>query len=233
METTDKVRTYPEVTGSQESMADVHKAAHVAGAGAMVEGIAGLGAVVLAIIGLAGVLPGVLACIATIAIGVALLFQGGAIAARFSSRSSALSGSRVESVPLGGGMTAECLGGLAGLVLGILALVGVAPLILAAIAAIVFGSALIMGAGTAASLSALDVGRWSGYEASQQIAREAVSAAAGMQVFVGVGSITLGILALLGLAPLILVLVAMLVLGAAVLLSGAAVSSRMLSIFRL
>jgi hypothetical protein len=74
--------------------------------------------------------------------------------------------------------------------------------------------------------------RFGGYDLSQQIAREAVSAAAGMQMFVGLGSITLGILALVGLAPLTLVLVAMLALGAAVLLSGAAIRSRMLPLFR-
>jgi hypothetical protein len=233
METTDKVRTYPEVTGSQESMADVQKAAHVTGVGAMVEGMAGLGAVVLAILGLAGVLPGVLACIATIAIGVALLFQGGTMAARLFSLPVALSGERVEAVPLGGGMTAEGLGGVAGIVLGILAVVGVAPVLLVASAAIVFGGALVLGTGVAARLNALDMARWSELPLYQQTAREVVAAAAGMQVFVGMGSLTLGILALLGMAPLILELVAMLALGAAVLLSSAAISSRMLSIFRL
>lgn len=233
METTDKVRTYPEVTGSQESIAEVKKSAKVAGAGSMVEGIAGLGTVVLAIIGLAGVLPGLLAFIATIAIGVALLFQGGAMAARLSSLPVEMSGERVESMPLGGGMTAEFLGGVAGIVLGILALVGVAPVILVAIAAIVFGGALVLGTGVAASLNSLEMARLSGLTMYQQTAREVVSAAAGMQVFVGLGSITLGILALLGIAPLILVLVAMLALGAAVLLSSAAVSNRMLTIFRL
>lgn len=226
METIDKVRAYPEVTGGQESIAEVKKSAKVAATGSMVEGIAGLGAVVLTIIGLAGVLSGLLAYIATIAIGVALLFQGGAIAARFSSLPVELSGDRVESVQLGGGMTVEFLSGLTGVVLGILALVGMAPLVLAAIAAIVFGGALVFGAGAAASLNSLEVTRLSGPTMYQQTAREVVSATAGMQVFVGLGSITLGILALLGMAPLILVLVAMLALGASVLLSSAAIRDR-------
>jgi hypothetical protein len=51
-----------------------------------------------------------------------------------------------------------------------------------------------------------------------------------IQLLVSLVAIILGILTLVGFAPLILTLVATLAIGAAVLLSGAAVSSRILSV---
>ena len=51
--------------------------------GSIAEGLSGIAAVALAIIGLAHVFPLLMASIATIALGAALAFEGGAISARY------------------------------------------------------------------------------------------------------------------------------------------------------
>jgi hypothetical protein len=206
------------------------KSAEVVAGGSMVEAIAGVSAVVLAILGLAGLLPVYLLDIATIAVGLALLFEGGAIAVRYSRLLSETVGSRLSSAELGGGMGVEVLGGIAGIVLGILALLGLMPLTLASVAAIVFGGTLLMSSGTTSRLNCLIIDGHGWPDTARRVAREAVLAAASVQVLVGLAGGILGLLALLGIYPLELALVAMLCLGASVLLSGTAISSKMLSV---
>lgn len=190
------------------------------------EAIGGIGAVVLAILGLAGVLPFVLAAVATICVGAALILEGGALTARYSRILREVGArSQTEVGEVGGGMTTELLGGVAGVVLGVLAILGVASLSLMAIAAIVFGVSLLLGSGTTTHLNALP----SDYEmaSAARVAGEAVRASAGTQVLVGLASATLGVLALIGLSPLTLVLVAMLGVGGATLMTGSALTGRM------
>jgi hypothetical protein len=64
----------------------------------------------------------------------------------------------------------------------------------------------------------------------KRISHEALSATTGLEFALGVGVIVLGIIALSGTAPLVLSLVAMLAVGISGFLSGAAVTTRMLSI---
>jgi len=204
-------------------------AADVVARGSTVEAVAGSGAVILAILGLAGVSPAFLAAIATIAAGAALLSEGGAIATRYSDLVSELSRSSVEGGELGAGMSSEFMGGIAGLVLGILALLGVSRWPLMSVAAIVFGGSLLIGSTLVSELNDLTVAvraRRRGEEAGG-VARQAVKAAVGTQVLVGLGAAVLGILALIGLAPHALTLVAFLSVGASTLLSGSAVSARL------
>jgi hypothetical protein len=115
------------------------KSAEVVAGGSMGEAVAGIAAVVLAIVGLAGLYPVYLTAIASIVLGVALLLQGGAVAARFSQLLAEAAGTRLTNRELGGGMSAEFLAGAAGVVLGILALLRVFPEVLLPVAAIVFG----------------------------------------------------------------------------------------------
>ena len=63
--------------GALRQEREQRQSAKVVAGGSIIEAIAGLAAVALSIIALAGVLPGYLAAIATIAVGVALLAQGG------------------------------------------------------------------------------------------------------------------------------------------------------------
>jgi hypothetical protein len=196
----------------------------------MVEAVAGIAAVVLAILGLAGLLPMYLLAISSIALGVALLFEGGAVAMRYSRLLSETAGTRLSARELGTGMGVEVLGGIAGIVLGILALLGLVPLLLMSIAAIVFGGTLLLSSGTATRLNCLMIEGWAWHETVRRIACEAVWAAASVQVLVGLAGAILGILAVLKIYPLELTLVAMLCMGASVLLSGAAISSKMVSL---
>ncbi len=188
--------------------------------GSIIEAVAGIAAVVLTILALVGVAPADLAPIATIVIGVALLIEGGAIAARYSTLLSK-AGGEYSTAELGGGMSAELLGGAGGGVLGLLALLGLTPQVLMSVAVIVFGAALLLGSGVTSRVSSLAIDT-AADQRSHLIAREAVLAAAGAQALVGLAAVALGIIALVGISPMILTLVALLALGASILMSGTA-----------
>jgi hypothetical protein len=196
--------------------------------GSITEAIAGAGAVVLAILGLTDMLPMYMAAIATIALGVALLALGGAVASQWSKLVRETSGARAAPNVELGGVGAETFGGAAGVVLGILSLLGILPMILLPIALLVFGGALLLGSGVTVDLSALPDVR----DRYAHMTREATLGASGLQALAGMTGIVLGILALVGTMPLTLTLVGLLVLGSAVLLGGSAVSSRMMGILR-
>jgi hypothetical protein len=195
----------------------------MAATGSGAEAVAGAGALVLAIVGLAGVFPTILASIAVIAAGAAFLFQGAAVAARHRRLALEAGGGDIE---IEAGMSAEILGGLAGITLGILGLIGIATIPLLAISVIVFGGTLLFASPAVYRASRaepeapiLDV-----------IARETAAGAAGAQALVGIGAITLGILALIGFVPETLVLVGVLCVGGAALLSGGALTTKMVGL---
>ncbi|MEJ2184113.1 MAG: hypothetical protein P8Y66_11425 [Nitrospirota bacterium] len=193
--------------------------------GSMAEGIAGVGAIVITILGLSQVFPDILLGVATIAVGSALMFEGGAIAARFANlvRSAAES----EDVGrLGLGVTSEFLGGVIGIVLGVLALLGIYPLVLIPAAVIAFGSTVLVGSSVNSRLNSLWVEATEQRQMIRDMASSAISAAAGVQVLIGITAITLGILALTGIRPMILSLVALLGLGFADLMSGTTLIGR-------
>jgi hypothetical protein len=209
------------------------RSAEVELGGSMAEAIAGVAGVVLAILTLVGVFPSYLAAIAAIAIGAGLLFEGAAIAARYNTLLWETGETRRTEDELGGGMTAELFGGIAGVVLGILALLHLVPMVLLPVTAIVFGGALLIGCGATARLNRLVIERagtmFRGM--SRRLAGEAVSAAAGAQVLVGLGAVVLGILGLVPDFPtLTLSAVAFLCVGASILLSGAALSGKFLNL---
>lgn len=98
----------------------------------MGEVIGALAVIALTIAGLAGAGAAVLASIATIVLGAALLLEGGVFAGTLS-------------IERGEWTSTGFLGGATGIVLGILALLGVVPGTLVAAATIVFGAALLFG----------------------------------------------------------------------------------------
>lgn len=206
------------------------KTSEIAQSSSIAEGITGTGAVVLSVIGLAGIFSGYMVAIATILVGIALLVEGFTVGARFAGlapESATGTYSRFWGMELGGGMAAEFLGGLAGIVLGILALVGILPMVLVSVAAIVYGASLIFGIGATSQLSDLEIERNCGIE-SRRLTHAAVKSAEGMQMFIGLGALVLGILAVIGLVPMVLTLVAMLSVGFSDLMSGNTVSRRLL-----
>ena len=107
----------------------------------MIEAVGGFAAVVLCIVALAMAVATYLPPIAAIVLGVALLFEGGMVASRYWRLPEEVVAGRWASMELTGGMIAEFLAGVAGVVLGILALLGFASLLLTTIAGLVFGAA--------------------------------------------------------------------------------------------
>jgi hypothetical protein len=215
-----------------EQTREAERAIRTVAGGSMGEGIAGAAAIALSIIGLAGTLSMLLMSIALIAVGVGLVFQGAAIAAKFSDLLYRASRGRLEGIEFGAGMSAELLGGAAGVALGILALVGVAPMTLAPIAVIVLGGSVLLGSNITSRLNTLiSVGQGQ-EEQTLRITREMMKASTDVQLLISLGAIALGILALLNLAPLALTMVGILAIGFSVLMSGTAVTTRMMAFFR-
>jgi hypothetical protein len=165
----------------------------------------------------------ILASITVIAAGAAFLFQGAAVAARHRRLAMEAGGGEAE---IEAGMSAEIVGGLAGIALGILALVGVEAMILLAVSAIVFGGTLLFGSPAIYRASRAEPGA----QMVDAMARQTVAGAAGAQALVGIGAITLGILALVGIMPQTLVLVSVLCIGGAALLSGGALTTKMVGL---
>jgi hypothetical protein len=195
-------------------------------------GVIAIAGIVLAIIGLAGVEPRWLLSAATIAVGVSFLLEGASIATRLSDLLEEATEGRVQMAELGTGVTAETLAGAAGIALGILAALNVVPLVLLPVAAIVFGAAAVLGAGTNVGINDLVTVHHEEHARARRVIRQAVFATTGLQVLVGLGAVTLGIIALAGQYPLTLTLVAMLGISGAFLLSNSAVAGRMVSVLR-
>jgi hypothetical protein len=197
-------------------------------AGSVGEAIAGAGGLVLAILGLLGILPLTLDAIAGIALGVALLLGGAALAARYSRAipPTALPRARHE---ISGALGLQAIAGIAAVVLGVLALLGVSSLELLAVTVIVLGAALLAVGGGMARLGRS--ARWLRADAGRSGEVDSASVAAGWEALIGVAAVVLGILALTGRSPLMLTLIAMLCVGAALLVTGSLVASRLFSFF--
>ncbi len=195
-------------------------------------GIIAIAAVVLAIVGLAGVYPRWLLSVATIAVGISFLIEGAAIAARLSDLLQESTGGRVQMSELGGGITGETLAGIVGIVLGILGALNVYPTVLLPVAAIVFGAGLIIGAGANVRINELVVVHREDQPMARNLIRQAVLATTGLQVLVGLGAVTLGIIALATVYPITLSLVAVLAVAGAFLLSNTAVAGRVATVLR-
>ncbi|HEX4149290.1 MAG TPA: hypothetical protein VHY20_09895, partial [Pirellulales bacterium] len=172
---------------------------HVVAGGSFVEAGVGFAGVVLAVLGLVHVAPGYMASIATLAIGAALAFEGAALRGRSSNWT----------------MPAEFTAGMAGVVLGILAILGIEPGILVPVAVIVFSAGLLLGTG-----------------AHLQFGAEGTLATSGSHVLCGLAGVILGIMALVGTATLTLSLVALLTLGLSTMCCGTLLGEHMAGIWR-
>jgi len=195
-------------------------------------GVIAIAGAVLAIIGLAGVEPRWLLAAATIAVGVSFLIEGSTIASRLSDLLHEHTEGRVQMAELGTGTTSETVAGIAGITLGILGALNVIPSVLLPVAAIVYGAGALFGSGTNVSITQLLAMHKEESATAHQIMRQAVYATTGLQVLVGLGAITLGIIALAGIYPFILTLVAMLGVSGSFLLSNTALASRMAGVLR-
>jgi hypothetical protein len=206
--------------------------------GTVVESFASGAAIVLTLLGLGGIRPALMLPIAVIVMGAAFLSEGIALSMRFSKLLSETSKDRLERAEFGMGLTSEYLGGIIGVVLGVLSLLGVATMILVAVSAIVFGLAFILSSGVTYRLDALEIEGTEESSRFKKIAHEAVKASAVLEYALGAGATVLGIIALAGIHMAtvgfvtVISLVSLLVVGLAGLVTGAAVTSRMISIFQ-
>ncbi|MGD0090170.1 MAG: hypothetical protein ABSE73_09640 [Planctomycetota bacterium] len=206
------------------------KAAKFVLGGSLLEGLGGLATTVLAFLALWLFVPSFFGAVATIIVGLALLFDAGLLSARLPFLLLEVGKGEVEAERFRGGLAAELVGGIIAVILGIMSLCGVDPTTLTAFAAVVLGTALLLESGVVSRLSSFVVRRPGESGSRAEMARRCVRMAASLQVFVGLGTIVLGILALLGLHPGFLSLVALLAVGLSTAFSGASLGWRMLKL---
>ena len=179
----------------------------------MAGGLGAVATIILAILGLAGIFTNIIASAATIVISIVILTEGLALSAAVRRMSS----NGTSSPGLGGGVTAGFFGGVAALVLGILSLFRPDPEAMLAVALLVAGAAVLLGGGGVSRLSWLL--QFPGDTALSEASASMIPTASG-SLFIGLGTVVLGILAVVGLVPMTLVLVGLLSLGAAALFSS-------------
>ncbi len=190
------------------------------------EAVCGAATIVLAIIGLANPEWTILTPIAAILAGGALVFAGIAVCTR------CMSAVGPADREVEASMSAEFLGGIAGIVLGVLAILGLVPNILISAAVIVFGGSMLLGSVATSGFRSWTSSAQAGAEGTS-VTHYGVRVATGSQVLFGLGTTILGIIALVGESHFgpTLNLVSLLVVGAGVLLTGTALTGRMMSSF--
>jgi hypothetical protein len=197
--------------------------------GSLAQSLGGLAAIILAIVGLARIFPQYMVAIAALVVGAAFIFQGGNTFMEYSRVLPKAFAGRGGRSMIGSGVSIDVLAGVAGIVLGVLALVTVTPTVLLPVAVIVFGAALIGSSGDTSRLNALKHEQSKADDTLEQVARESFSMGDGTQVFVGLASIVLGIIGLIGYDWTVLTLVALLIIGVAILVSSTAIIDKMMT----
>src|SRR5258706_12582133 len=191
--------------------------AEAAAYGGLADAIGGIATVVLAILALAGVHREIILPIAVIVFGAALLIQGATMLSEYAGITFPASSTGVSSDQFGvGSLSSLFLVGVAGIVLGILALLGISPEILTAIAVIAYGSALMLTSNAVRHLYMLQssANRAGAPRAGTELlAGEMASGSAGVQMLAGLAWLVLGILAVLGINHGILTLAALIGFG--------------------
>lgn len=192
-----------------------------AAVGPMTEGAAGIATIVLAILALAAISPGALGSIAAIVIGVGLLIEAANTGIEYSRASGRMqAGAITQTAQLGADVTVELMAGVAGIVLGVLALLSAGSVMhLLPAALIVFGGALLL-----AGFSATAIGTMTTLESATGTTtswQSDLAPARGVQILVGIAAIVLGILAFVVTAGGTLLMVGLLAVGAALLATSA------------
>lgn len=204
---------------------DEVKASALAG-GSTLLALCGAAAIVLTIIGLAHAWPSWMVTISVLVIGGGFMAHGMGIMAR-NARLVSQTGGTLENTEAALGMSPEFLAGCVGVVLGILSIIGIYPTLLSAIAVIAFGGALVFGSSTV-NVADMRVGAVSTSPVSTVERRgNFFSRPLTAHLMMGLGIMALGILAVIGIRPLILTLVGLLSLGFVLLLAGSAIGARM------
>ena len=193
--------------------------------GLLTEGAAGIAIIVLSVIALAGISSGALASIVTIVTGVGLMVQ----AFNSAAENSRVAANAVPIPDLGGEMMVDCLAGITGIVLGVLALVGVNAPHLVPSALIVFGGALLLSGALGMRPKGTQVTTPTGQ--TQVVSYQGSAATGGMEILIGIAAIVLGILSLIFMGSWVLVLVGFIAVGAALLMVSATFSGTVMRLF--
>lgn len=199
--------------------------------GTAVEGVVGLGAAVLAIMGLAGVYGSELLAAAVVVLGAAMVIEARVVIRRFSEvmrQLGELQGARTTA----GGMSIEALAGIAGVTMGLLALMGLNALTLCAVSVIVYGAAALFSVSTMSMINSIVASGASRNPLARGVAVSMYAASSDIRVLVGMGALTLGILAAIGIQPATLALSGVLALGGALFLETFAFSEKSGDLFR-
>lgn len=215
-----KHETIYEHPDAERLLAPDRRTVVVVESGATLEVLTGLGAVTLTVIGIDGYRSLMMAAVATLLLGIALVMQGGAIASRWRAMLRRLDGIRYDRAELIGGIGTEVFGGVVGVVVAIVALAGVVPRVMIPVAVIVYGAALLLGGAVQPELANLG---------GRDDRAQAVEASGGIMVIVGIAAAVLGILALLEVGPaIVLALIALLCVGGALTFAGGALAARLM-----
>jgi len=193
--------------------------------GNMTVTVVGVATVALTIIGLAGIYPLGLVSIAAIVVGAGLLLAGIAIGAEKKHILSETIEGRIGPIAFTSGIGIEMIAGIASIVLGILSLLNYSAILLGA-DAIVLGLALLFACATDTRLNGYRLSAMGEAASRHKLAHESVAAAIDFQFLVGLAAITLGILAIIGIASNILLLVAFLAVGASLAFKGTTLAAR-------
>ncbi len=216
--------------------AERQQAAWVVRRGSWIEAFGGLAVVGLSVLGLLGILPATLLGIAALALGAAYLIESGSFAVEFP-KLFTREDEPTEVAEVGSGVGGEFAAGLAGIVLGVLALAGVMPGLLLPVTAIVYGAGLVLASLGPMRVRHLGVQGAVGGPAGHYPRGEAVTFAAWLTALCGLGAIVLGVVTLVmvpgpAALSLTLPLLAFVALGFATWLSGSVVARQMVHLYR-
>ncbi len=203
-----------------------HRSVRVVRNDSWAEGIVGGCVVVLTIIGLLNIRPDLMLAVAVIAMGTAFLLEGEGISKRVSRLLAKLSKGSLQDEQPRVGVTAEFIAGVSGIALGFLAFLGLYPLVMVPAAVILYGSALVFGSGLTARLNDLENESFGEPSCFKRVVCEAMSAASGVELALGLSAGILGIVALTGMEAVRTSLAALLIVGAGSFLNGAAIVAR-------
>jgi hypothetical protein len=224
--------TYESTSATRPTSAAVRTATY----GGLADAVGGLATIVLAIVALTGVHPETVLSIAVIVFGAALLIQGGTLVSEYESIVAPAGAAGVSPEQFGGagGLSTLFLVGVAGIVLGILALLGIATPTLTAVSVIAFGTALLLSSNAVRHLSMLQTTSTaeSARPGAELLAGEMASGSANVQMLAGLAAIVLGVLAVAGVNQNILTLAALIILGSAIILTGSALTGLIIGFMR-
>ncbi|MGH7072441.1 MAG: hypothetical protein ACREFO_20875 [Acetobacteraceae bacterium] len=198
----------------------------------MAEGLLGAAAAILGIVGLAlaehaANVASILDAIAVIVLGISLIIVGSALLASYARLLVTTEGvdSPRDSVA---GVTVDFFLGAGIVILGILALLHVVSPVLVAVGFILIGAGFALNSAAAVRMLGIEAGDGTQQTPAQRLRAEMAMATFGVRMISGLGVIVLGILAVVGISPLELTLIAAIVAGAALAASGTTMPGRLM-----